>query len=67
MGSSHWEVTSEGGAVTLHEGSFEPTMSELKTTRVEFTLEESAANIELRAFYGGEGTLTVRSVVLEKL
>ena len=66
-GSSHWEVTSEGGAMTLDEGSFEPTTSEVKTTGVEFTLEESAANIELRAFYGGEGTLTVRSVVLEKL
>ena len=65
--SSYWEVTSERGAMTLYKTSFEPTASEAETSSVEFTLEESAANVELRAFYGGEGALTVRSVVLEKL
>ena len=53
--------------MTLYKTSFEPTASEAETSSVEFTLEESAANVELRAFYGGEGALTVRSVVLEKL
>ena len=66
-GSSRWEVTAERGAKTLHSATFETTGSEVKTSTVEFALEESAANIELRAFYGGEGTLTVRSVVLERL
>ena len=66
--SRYWEVTSELGAITLYKKtSFEPTASEAETSSVEFTLKESAANVELRAFYGGEGALTVRSVVLEKL
>lgn len=67
VSASHWEITSERGANKLFKGPLEGTQGKPATVTYALDIEDSVANIELRTFYGGQGDLTVESVILERL
>ena len=65
--ASHWEVTSERGANKLFKAPLEDSQGELTQVTYALEIQESVANIELRTFYGGRGTLSIASVIVERL
>lgn len=66
-GKSHWEVTSERGANKLFKGILDDTRGEMAEASFEFDAADNVANVELRTFYGGKGTLTVKAVTIKSL
>ncbi len=66
VSASHWEITSERGAKKLFKAPLKDTQGQ--PTQVTYALDaaESVANIELRTFYGGQGYLTIESVIVER-
>ena len=67
IGLSFWEVTTDHGDTKIFKTDFLDSDGEEKLASTELLLDSNVVNLELRTFYGGQGSLSIGPVKIERL
>jgi hypothetical protein len=66
-GLSFWEVTTDHGDFALFTDEFLNSDGKEALASTKLVLESNVENLELRTFYGGQGSLSIGAVEIERL